>query len=73
MEVLTVAGLIELLKTFDGELPVAYELYSEYRMLDANDIRVRNLQPHRQDGWVHSVWHGKPELPTIEYLVFPGN
>jgi hypothetical protein len=66
---MTVKGLIERLREFDPDLPVCYELHSEYCLLNAADLKVQDLQPARSDGWVHRE-HGKT---TIRYLVFPGN
>lgn len=70
MKPLTVKELIEFLKQFDGELPVAYQMYSENCLLDTDSIAVCQLQSPRPDGWVGNK---RPDKPTIDYLVFPGN
>ena len=70
---MTVGELIELLKRFPADLPVAYALHSEHKLLEASEIAIENLQPARADGWVHDRWSGQPPLPTRPYLVFPGN
>ena len=70
MTPMTVADLIHLLQQKPQHLPVAYKCYSEYDLLDANDISVMNLRIPRDDGWVH---HARPDKPQQEYLVFPGN
>lgn len=65
-----VAELIELLKTFPPGLPVVYQLHSEQCMLEENDIYTAHLCVARPDGWVQNR---RPDMPTIEYLVLPGN
>lgn len=67
---LTVSALIEHLKTFDPDLPVAYCLCSEKCIMEADDINVEELCEMRPDGWVANK---RPDKPTIKYLVFPGN
>jgi len=57
----TVAELIELLKTYPQDLPVCYQLYSEQCMLEPKNIEIASLCVAR------------PDKPTIEYLVLPGN
>lgn len=67
---MTVAELIELLKTKPQNLPVAYQIYSEYALLKPDDIEVEELGYSREDGWVHDK---RPDRPSQMYLVFPGN
>ena len=67
---MTVSELIELLKTYPQDLPVAYDKYSEQCILEAKDLSVQSLCAEREDGWVANA---RPDKPTIEYLVFPGN
>lgn len=67
-----VKELIARLQEFDGELDVAYAKYSEYCLLDAEDIVQGKLQPPRADGWVHDDF-GHRELRTHDYVLFPGN
>ncbi len=67
---MTVAELITLLQSKPQDLQVAYALFSEYCLLEAKDIDVEHLCEPRPDGWVHSR---RPDKPTQEYLVFPGN
>lgn len=67
---MTVKELIEKLQTFPQDLPVAYNLYSEYCLLEAKDIRLETLGVARADGWVH---FRRPGEPTAEYVLFPGN
>lgn len=67
---MTVADLIDLLKTFPQDLPVAYRLYSEQVMLTREDITTKMCQPERNDGWVHDA---RPDKPSVKYLMLPGN
>ena len=67
---MTVAELIELLKTYPQDLPVCYQIYSEQCMLEPKDISVQSLCAEREDGWVANK---RPDKPTVEYLVLPGN
>ena len=67
---MTVRELIELLQTKPQDLPVAYQIFSEQCLLEADDIRIRALCIPREDGWVAD---SRPDKPTREYLVFPGN
>lgn len=66
----TVADLIEFLRTQDQDLPVGYNLYSEYCLLDLEEIRVKTCCEHRQDGWIHRY---RPDKEAAKYLMFPGN
>jgi hypothetical protein len=70
-----VKDLIALLHEFPPDLPVVYELYSEQKLLERDDLSVKKLQPARPDGWVAGKWGltGTEELCTVEYLVLPGN
>ncbi len=67
---ITVAQLIEHLKTFDQGLPVAYQIHSEQCLMDLADIAVAHLSVARPDGWVADA---RPDQPTTPYLLFPGN
>lgn len=67
---MTVAEFIEYLKTQPQEIQVAYCLYSEHCLLDANDISVKELCERRNDGWLQNK---RPDKPFIKYLVLPGN
>ena len=70
---MTVKELRKHLASFPDDLPVCYRLYSEYKLLTVDSLDVQQLQPARQDGWVHDNWPGKPRCKRIRYLVFPGN
>jgi len=67
-----VKELIEFLETQPQDLPVIYELHSEYTLLEKDFIEVGKQQPARADGRVHASW-GDKGLATVEYLIFPGN
>ena len=64
-----VRELIELLKTFDPELPVCYRMCSEYDLLEAKDITTGDLCEPRPDGWVHDQ---RPDKRHAKYVIFPG-
>lgn len=67
---MTVAELIELLKTKPQDMLVGYALYSEYCLMEIENIRVLHLCEPRNDGWLHSP---RPDKPNQAYLIFPGN
>lgn len=67
---MTVAELIAFLETQPQDLPVAYRLHSEHALLNKDDIGVQVLREARPDGWVHDP---RPDKPSRQYLVFPGN
>ena len=69
-EKMTVQELIDLLKTFDPKLLVCYRCCSEYDLMEPKEIRILKLCEPRLDGWVADA---RPDKPTIEYVVFPGN
>ena len=67
---MNVAELIEFLKTQPQDLQVAYRVYSEQCLLEADDIRIFEGREPRPDGWVHA---SRPDKPKQRYLLFPGN
>ena len=67
---MTVAELIEFLKTQDPDMLVVFSIYSEFALLDPELITVGKLCTPRNDGWVHNE---RPDKPSQEYLIFPGN
>ena len=67
---MTVAELIEFLRTQPQDLPVAYQIYSDQLLLQAADIKVERKCLPREDGWVENE---RPDRSSQEYLVFPGN
>lgn len=68
--VMTVSELIEFLQKQRQDMLVAYQIYSEYAVLEAKDIEIMELCMPRPDGWVHDA---RPDAEKQEYLVFPGN
>lgn len=66
----TVKELIEFLQNYPEDMVVGYECYSEQRVLDLVDIEKISACAPRPDGWIHSR---RPDKPTQEYLMFPGN
>lgn len=67
---ITVADLIQFLQTKPPALPVAYRKHSEQLLLELDDIATEALCEPRTDGWIHDA---RPDKPTRDYLVFPGN
>lgn len=67
---MTVAELIEHLKTFPQDLPVAYSCYSERVLLTKEEVHVGEALPARADGWVAN---NRPDKESIQYCFFPGN
>lgn len=67
---MTVAELIEFLKTQPQDLPVAYKCYSERMSLEIKDIHIERCCAPRADGWVPNE---RPDKDVKEHLVFPGN
>lgn len=67
---MTVADLIDFLKTQQQDLPVAYACFSEYCLLSAGDIGEMLLCEARPDGWIQ---RSRRDMPAVAYLVFPGN
>lgn len=67
---MNVAELIAFLGTQPQNLQVAYRCCSEQALLDPSDIQIFEGCEPRRDGWVHSK---RPDKPTQEYLLLPGN
>jgi hypothetical protein len=66
---MTVKELIEILQTKPQDIQVAYRLYSEWCLLEEEDIGVEPLCEPRPDGWVHAR---RPDKPTQDYLTLSG-
>ena len=66
----TVAELIVFLQTQPQDILVAYRIHSEQCLLELDDISVVPLCEPRPDGWVQDK---RPDMPTRNYLLFPGN
>lgn len=67
---MTVADLIAFLQMQPQDLPVAYRCCSEQVLLEAAEIKVASLCEPRNDGWIQNA---RPDMPTRDYLLFPGN
>lgn len=67
---MTVGELIGLLATFQKDLPVAYCCCSEQVLMKPDEITVVDLCHPRPDGWIQNA---RPDMPTQQYLLFPGN
>lgn len=67
---MTVADLIEFLKTQPQDLLVVYQCCSEFDLLEQKHISIKALCAPRADGWVPDA---RPDKPTQQYLAFPGN
>ena len=67
---MTVSELIEHLKIQPQDLPVAYSLFSEQKLLECDEIEIVVACVPRYDGWVEN---SRPDRPDQEYLLFPGN
>lgn len=67
---MTVAELIDLLKKYLRELTVIYSKYSEFCLLESQDIGITVACEPREDGWVHTARHDKK---SKIYLSLPGN
>lgn len=66
----TVSQLIEHLRQFPPTTPVAYELHSEQCLLELEQVRIERFCEARPDGWIQNE---RPDMPTVPYVLFPGN
>lgn len=67
---ITVKDLIAFLQEQPQDLPVGLCMYSEMQLLELEGINRVVACPARPDGWIHRK---RPDVETIEYLIFPGN
>lgn len=68
---MTVAELIDFLKTQPQDLLVAYRLYSEQTLMEKEEIVIAEFcLPRAMDGWIQDK---RPDKPSQPYLLFPGN
>ena len=63
---MVVSELIEILKNYPQDLPVAYPMWSEQLMLNPDKINIKPLCIVREDGWIQNY---RPDKPSINYLV----
>ena len=66
---MTVAELIEFLKTQPQDLPVAYRLWSEQKLLEPGRITTNQACLPRPDGWIQDF---RDDMPYQTYLMLPG-
>lgn len=67
---MNVAELIEFLKSQPQDLQVIYCCCSEYAQLEGGEIYIDEACEPRPDGWVARK---RPDKPTKQYLILPGN
>jgi len=66
----TVAELIEFLKTQPQDVKIAYRCCSEQALLELESIKLCDLCLPRPDGWIQNQ---RPDMETETYLLFLGN
>lgn len=66
----TVSQLIEHLRQFPPETPVAFKLHSEQCLLELPQVVLTHMCVARPDGWIQNE---RPDMPTVPYVLFPGN
>ena len=67
---MTVADLVDFLKTQPQDLLVAYRMHSEQCLLESQNIVIAEDSEYRPDGWIHDA---RPDKGTRQYLMLPGN
>lgn len=65
---MTVADLIEILKSKPQDMKVIYRQYSERTMLKEVNIEFEEGCEPEPDGWVQNA---RPDKPSQTYLCFP--
>ncbi len=65
-----VSELVKILKEYPQEMDVVYRCASENVMLEKDELKIVKLCAERPDGWVANE---RPDKPSKDYLVFPGN
>lgn len=71
---MTVAELIEHLKTLPQDLEVVYMRYSDYTFLEADEITIAHGV--KRDKWIARYHRTMPEADQYkvrDYVAFPGN
>lgn len=63
---MTVAELIEILKQQPQDLQVVYNKWSEFCLVEADDVYVIEAGPARPDGWVSRC---RPDRKVQSYLI----
>ena len=67
---LTVSELIAVLQEMPQHLPVAFKCCSEQVLLRKSELEIVDACLPRPDGWIQDK---RPDKPTTQYLLFPGN
>jgi len=67
---MTVSELIAELQKMPQHLSVCIRACSEQCLLEASDLQVIEACMPRPDGWIQNK---RPDKPTQQYLMFPGN
>jgi len=67
---MTVSELIEFLQKQPQDIQVAYRLYSEQCLLQADKVVIEQCCRPRPDGWIQNK---RPDKEAQIYLMFPGN
>lgn len=67
---MTVAELIELLKTYPQDLLVVQQMYSEQYIITPDCFTIKTLCKPRPDGWVQNY---RADKESQEYLGIAGN
>lgn len=65
-QALKVRDVIEMLKSYDQDMPVALSLYSEYVLFSPRNVSIVRACEPRSDGWVQ---RRRPDLLETTYLV----
>lgn len=63
---MSVADLIELLKTCPQDMLVGISRHSEHCLLQQRNVQVLELCKPRSDGWIHDK---RPDMDTQNYLI----
>jgi len=69
-EPLTVGTLKKILDQHPDDMYIVYGCRSEQVLMMSDQVNTADLGQARNDNWVHNY---RPDKPTQEYLVFPGN
>ncbi len=67
---MNVAELIAFLHTQPQDALIAYSRYSEQCLMELKYITPLEACAPRHDGWVQDK---RPDMPTQNYVLFPGN
>jgi hypothetical protein len=70
---MTVREFILFLRAQPQDIQVAHKMFSEYCLLDKENIRIEELKKPRDDGWIHCDWRDEGDVPKQKYLMLPGN